>query len=764
MKTYQTILFLSSILSFAQIGSPAICAEGLTRYVNPWMGVIGRGNAAIGPQWPWGSINPGPDTKNGFTDGYDPTQKIRGFSQLHVTGTGGRGKYGQFLISPQVGLNVTETGHDSAKGEEEAKASSYRVRLIDYHILCELTPTKHAAIYRFTFPKSSEAHLVVDLGHNIPQDCTPYRSGYADQGEVFLDPQTRTIRGWGHYWGGTSSEPFSVYFAARYSKPAVAFGTWKDGLIARGVARQKVYRKRERIGAYLRYDTRENEEVFLKIAVSFSGMDQALSYLDHEIPAWDFERTRAAAEAAWNEKLKKIIIEGAPEDQKTIFYTALYNTMRMPRDRSGDNPSWKSDQPYWDDHYCIWDTWRTLFPLHVLINESMVRDNVKAFLDRFRHNGQVLDAFIAGNDGYYEWVSDENPDWFRNQGGDDVDNVIADAYLKNVRGIDWKAAYDLLRNNAERERAPSYRIGDRGWVPYRKYEFGFYCSRSLEFSYNDFCVAEVARGLGYTQDAERYLRRSRGWENLWNPQAESDGFQGFLAPRWLDGAWVPYDPKSDRAVASPGGPDRSFYEGTSWVYSYFVPHDFARLIALSGGPRAYCEKLTHALEKNLIDFSNEPSFLTPLSFIYASRPDLASYWVRKNVNRYTKDGFPGDEDSGAMSSWFIFATLGFFPNAGQDVYLIIGPMYPKATLTMLSGKQIIIEGIGASPENIYVQSAFLNGKPLHRAWLRHEDLQNGAVLKFVMGPKPSTWGQTPVPPSSPPIRDPEKAKEGLPEM
>lgn len=744
---HRTALISLAAVLLGQIHPLSACAEDLTRYVRPWMGVLGRGNVAIGPQLPWGSVNPGPDTPGGFTDGYDPARKIRGFSQLHVTGTGGTGKYGQFLLSPQIGLNVAETGHDSAKANEAARASYYRVRLTDYNILCELTPTNHAAIYRFTFPRSSDAHLVVDLGHNIPQDCTRFKGGYADQGEVFLDPREQIIRGWGRYWGGTSGEPFRVYFAARYSKPAAAFGTWKDGDVAPSATHQTVAKKRQRIGAYLRFDTADSEQVLVKIAVSFSSMDRAMSYLRDEIPAWEFEKTQAAAQKAWNDKLGRIAIQGATEDQKTIFYTALYNTMRMPRDRSGDNPGWKSDEPYWDDHYCVWDTWKTLFPLHVLLNESMVRDNVRAFLDRWKHNGQVLDSFIAGNDGCYEWLGDERPDWFRNQGGDDVDNIIADAYLKKVGGIDWNSAYDLLKNDAERERAPSYRIDDRGWLPHPRYEFGFYCSRSMEFSYNDFCVAQVARGLGRADDARRYEQRSRRWENLWNPQAESDGFHGFLAPRQLNGDWPPYDPKSAKTVDSPGGLDRSFYEGSSWVYSYFIPHDFARLIRLSGGPRAYCRRLTHALEANLIDFSNEPSFLTPFSFIYASRPDLASYWVRKNVGRYTKNGFPGDDDSGAMSSWFVFAALGFFPNAGQDVYLINGPLYPKVTLTMENGRRITIEGASASPANVYVQSATLNGKPLDRAWLRHEDLRRGAVLRFIMGPNPSAWGRTNVPPS-----------------
>jgi predicted alpha-1,2-mannosidase len=748
MKTRRlSLLTLAIYFSLGGFGPRELLAQNFVKYVNPWMGTIGAGSTSIGPQLPWGSINPGPDTPDGNTDGYNPNQKIRGFSQLHVTGTGGMGKYGQFLISPQIGLNVAEDGHDSGKAEEVPQASSYKVRLTNYDILCEFTPTKHAAIYRFTFPKSSESHLAIDLGHNIPKDSNGIRGGYADQGSVTVDPEKRLVRGWGQYWGGWSSEPFIVYFAAKYEKPAEV-GTWKNGATAPKTTNQNVDRKGDRIGAYLQFDTQEKEQVFLKIAVSFSSMEQALAYLDEEIPAWDFEKTNAAADVAWNEKLGKIAIEGASEDEKFLFYTCLYNTMRMPRDRSGDNPHWKSNEPFFDDHFCVWDTWRTVFPLHTIINESFVRDNVKAFLDRYRHNGQVLDAFIAGNDRVCAWFGDDNFYFERNQGGDNVDNVVADAYVKKVPGIDWAAAYDLLKNSANAERAASFRANDCGWVPFRRYEYGTFCSRSVEFSYNDFCVAEVARGLGHEKDAARFFRRSQGWENMWNPAAESDGYRGFLVPRLIGGAWAtPYDPKRDSLSTSTLFSDRCFGEGNAWIYSYFVPHDYARLIALTGGKKAYCDRLTHALDNNMIDFGNEPSFLTPFSFIYAGRPDLTSFWVRKNVANYTKDGFPGDEDSGAMGSWFVFATLGFFPNAGQNVYLVNGPAFPKAVITLENGKQIVIEAVNASRENVYVQSATLDGKPLDRAWLRHEDFRNGAAFRFVMGPKPSEWGQTSIPPS-----------------
>lgn len=721
-------------------------AQNFTSYINSAMGVIGPGNVAIGPQLPFGAITPGPDTRAGSTAGYNPEQKIRGFSQLHVTGTGGSSKYGVFLLSPQIGLNVRETGHDSQKSDELASPSYYKVFLNNYKIACELSSTRHCSIYRFVFPESHEANLLIDLGHNIPGDI--FNNGYADLGNVTVDPENSLVKGWAHYRGGWSGEGYSVYFAARYSKKAVRTGTWKDTVISGSNNIEKIDRAGERVGAFLGFDTGSGEKVLLKIAVSFVSSAQALSFLDQEIPDWNFERVSSAADEAWNREMKKIVINGTDE-QKTIFYSCLYNTMRQPHDRSGDNPHWSDGEPYWDDHYCVWDTWKTMFPLNTLINESMVRDNVKAFIDRYRHNGQVLDAFIAGNDRVLEMRSDGSNWFYRNQGGDDVDNIIADAYAKKVSGIDWNEAYKLLKNDAECERAPAYRVDDRGWIPYQSYGFGMDCSRTLEFAYNDFCTALMAKGLDKSADYQRFLQRSHGWQHLWNAGLTSEGFSGFIAPKNFEGDWLPFDPRGD---SSPGpgsfSDGRSFYEGSSWVYSYGLPHDIAKLISLEGGNEAYTRRLQYALENNLIDFSNEPSFITPFSFHYALRPDLSSYWVRKNFAKYTPVGFPGDEDSGAMSSWYVFSSMGFFPVAGQNLYLLTGPLYSKAVLSMENGKKVVIEGENASPENVYVQSATLNGKPLDRAWITHDELRSGAVLKFVMGRAPSGWGKKIPPPSA----------------
>jgi predicted alpha-1,2-mannosidase len=753
------------LLLVGMIGMQVMAEESLTRHVNPWMGVRGVGNTYPGPQLPWGSVNPGPDTEAGYTAGYNPKRKIRGFSQLHVSGTGGPGKYGQFLLSPQIGLKVGETEHDSAKTDEVATASRYQVRLTDYDILCEVTPTHHAALYRLTYPDAEEVHLVFDLGHNIPRDSNCFKAGYVNEGEVVVDEKTQSVQGWGLYWGGWSGEPFRVFFAARFNQPVAGFGTWKDGVIKAGAPAEREIGKPHRLGCFLKFKTQSSRPVLVKMAVSFTSVEQAERYLADELPDWDFEKVCAEADAAWNQKLEKVKVEGASDEQLGIFYSALHRTFIMPRNRTGDNPKWVSKVPYWDDQYCIWDTWKTLFPLHTLISESMVRDNLKAWMDRFIHNGEIADAFIAGNDRYYEWHVN-TWEWLRNQGGDNFNNVFADAYLKGVEGIDWKAAYAILKFSADAERAPAYRAGDRGWLPYRCYPFGLVCSRSMEFAYNDFCVAQMASRMGEKADAERYLMRSRQWTNLWNAELESDGFKGFIAPRDMNGKWFEYDPKTDKAASSPGGLDRAFYEGSSWVYSFFAPHDFSRLIQRSGGAETYVKKLQHAMESGehhifvvndgtvgigsapgLIDMSNEPSFMTPFSFIYAGRPDLTSYWVRKNMANYTRDNFPGDEDSGAMSAWYVFAALGLFPNAGQDLYLLSGPLFPRATLQRENKSKIVIEGVNVSPDNIYVQSVTLNGQSLERAWIRHQEIKDGATLRFVMGDKPSAWGKKILPPA-----------------
>lgn len=768
MKKYflHKVVLLLVILSlvFTQSGKAAnlpnkkgFVVKDLADYVNTLIGTKGYGASGgtfLGPIMPFGSIYPGPDTAEGDSAGYRFDRPIRGFSQTHVSGTGGGGKYGNFLVSPQTGaINVGETEHDSEKADEVAKAYYYSVDLKRYGVKTEIAPTHNAAIYRFTFPKAKESSILIDLAHYIPSDLSDcYSKGYAVVQNVSIDVKNKKITGWGTYHGGWDSGRYNIYFTASFDKVPSAYGTWKNGKLTVNSTKDSVdvsamtfdqirtmdASKKNRIGAYFSFQTKKNEVIQMKIAVSMVSINNATAFLKTEIPTWNFDNVKATGKAEWNKALSTILLEGADDTQKTIFYSNLFRTMTMLHNRTGDNP-WGSGEPYYDDQYCIWDTFRTEYPLLTILKESVVRDNIKSFIDRHKHNvatnnlpNTVMDAFIAGNEATGA------------QGGDDAGNVIADAYIKGVSGIDWEKAYKILKYQADNNRLDDYRNNDKGWLSTPTTDWqNTACSKTLEFAYNDFVTAQVAKGLGKLDDYNRYLVRSRGWENLWDPALKSDGFKGMIRGKAANGSWnQDFDPKKWYTW---GGP--YFYEGSAWTYSYFVPHDMERLINLMGGAATFTNRLKYAFDSHMIDLGNEPSFLATRLFDYAGRPDLTSYYTRNAIKNWTTNGYPGDEDAGAMSSFYIFSTLGFFPNAGQDLYLMNGPLFKKATIQMENGNKIILNGVNASEKNMYIQSATLNGKTFNKSWFTHEDLRKGAEFTFVMGPKPSDWGKTSIPPT-----------------
>jgi predicted alpha-1,2-mannosidase len=695
------------------------------------MGVQAESNGVIGPQLPHGSINPSPQTPHGGHGGYRPREPVRGFGQLHVSGTGW-GTYGQIFLSPQTGLAIGESEHDSETADEAATPAYYGVTLKRYGIRAEVTPTHHAALYRFTYPAVGTRTLLFDLAHSIPTDIAPEIRGRFLGGELRIHARENAVSGWGIYSGGfNSGAPYRVFFYAVANTPFESFGTWTDGDLDDGATKVASTR---RIGGYLRFAQAGPSSVRLKIAVSFRNGEQAQHYLANEIPGFDFDAVRTRAEARWNETLGSIVLEGASPPQAALFYTALYHSFVMPRDRTGDNPQWTSDAPFWDDHYAVWDTWRSKFPLMCLLRPSMVRDNVLALCDRLEHTGEVGDSFVAGDDG-------------PKQGGDDVDAIVAEAYATDVKGIDWSRAFALLRHTAEHQRYPEYL--KRGWIPDDQHPL-MACSNTLECAYNDATSAAVAAGLAKnpTQNtaelqalSAHWRERALRWEKLWNPQLTSDGFAGFVQPRQSDETWiVPFEPKQNF-----GSWHSHFYEANSWTYSLFVPHDFARLIALSGGPERFVARVDHAFSAKLVELANEPSFMAARAFNYAGRPDRNAYWTHKVMTELYSltRGYPGNEDSGAMGSWYVFSAMGFFPNAGQGVYLINGPFCPKITLTMEDGRKLVVEARGVSPENLYVQSLTLNGKAWTRNWFTYDDIRKGGHLEFVMGPQPSDWGTEP---------------------
>ncbi len=704
-----------------------------SQFVDPFIGVRDDiSNCVIGPQLPFGSINPSPHTIEGGHDGYNPRKPIRGFGQLHASGTGW-GKYGQFLISPQTGLATTEQGHDSEKEDELAKPYEYSVSLKRYGISVSVAPEMHSAMYQIVFPATDSACVLIDLTHNIPQHIASYVGGKALNGKFDFKDLGKTIVGSGEYTGGFGGGSYPLYFVAKLSKKPLSYGTFLDNTIQAGENTLQVTNEKQRMGGYVQYANEKIDTLYLKIAVSFKSSEQANFWLNQEIPLWDYKNVVQKARDRWDHELSKIEINGTNK-QKKIFYTAMYHAHLMPRNRTNDFQGYGNNTPVWDDHYAVWDTWRTVFPLMALINQNMVADNVNSFIARFNKNGYVRDAFIAGID-----MAEE-------QGGNNIDNIIAEAWMKQLTGINWDEAYRLLKNNAEKMREGwqgwgNFRIVDaemgayktNGWIPSGIMS----CSKTLEYAYNDYLTAQVAKGLGYKTDYEKYLARSEKWQYLWSPNAKSDGFNGFIVPRKPNGDFESINLKKDF-----GSWNNYFYEGNSWTYSYFVPHEFDKLVYLNGGQVAFAEKLQHAFENNLIHYGNEPAFLTPYSFIYANRPDLASYYGKLLARKeFTLDGYPGNEDSGAMSAWYIFTTLGLFPNAGQNIYYLIGPSVDNATIKLSNGKKINIIADNLTEENIYVKECFINGKKWEHAWIKYDCLKNGAELRFEMAPKPTDWAK-----------------------
>ena len=417
--------------------------------------------------------------------------------------------------------------------------------------------------------------------------------------------------------------------------------------------------------------------------------------------------------------------------------------MLMPTDRTGENPLWKSTQPYYDDFYAIWDIFRTSGPLLTLIAPQRETAIVRALVDLYRHEDWLPDARSGNYNG-------------RTQGGSDAEFLLTDAYVKGLRGVDWKTALAAEEHDAEVTPTDPLKEGRGGLPDYLKLGYvsieGFDrpASVTMEYAADDFEVALLAKGLGQRAAYRKYLARSGNWRNLWDPNFSESGYTGFIRPRHRDGTWLtPFN-----AMMSDSWNGDTFYEGNSWTYSFFTPQDVEALVEKMGGPETFVRRLDAFFSvPGRYDVGNEPGFLIPYLYIWAGRPDKTDERVRSILAKSFHaglNGLPGNDDSGAMSSWCAFAQMGIFPNAGQDVYLIGSPAFPQTTLHLARGKTFTIVAKNISPANIYVVAATLNGKPLDRAWLRHREIAAGGRLVLTMANAPDGWGARILPPSTPP--------------
>jgi predicted alpha-1,2-mannosidase len=493
-------------------------------------------------------------------------------------------------------------------------------------------------------------------------------------------------------------------------------------------------------GAYFTFNNTKGEQVKMKVGISFISIGKAKQNIEVEINHWDFNKVKDDAEDKWNKKLNTIIVKTQNEDQKKIFYSALYRTMLMPVNRTGENPKWTSSIPYFDDFFCIWDTYRATHPLLTLIQKDQQVAIINSLLDIYKQEGYMPDARSGNYTG-------------RTQGGSNSDVLIADAFVKGLTGIDYTVGLKAMLTNAEVPPGGDERKWGRGglWdynnLGYVSTNFERGGSRTMEYSYNDYCIALVANGLGKDSIAKKYFQRSSNWKNIWNTQIKSDGSSGFIWPKKRDGSW---DPKWN--VHQSEGLRGWLYEGNSWEYSLYVPQNMKDLIKKAGGDVAFTKRLDTFFTKNSKTFhpwlndyynvNNEPGFLTPTLYNYVGKPYKTNQTVRKIIAKnysVKPEGLPGNDDAGSMSAWYVFHSMGFFPVAGQDLYMISTPMFDHVTLNLGDDKKLIIICNGSNAKNVYIRSAKLNGKKLDRSWFTHTEIKNGAVLEFEMSDKPSDW-------------------------
>lgn len=676
-----------------------------------------KGDTSPGPCLPNGSIHPGPDTgASSGNAGFRPNRDIVGFAQLHAQGTGGTSTYGNFLVTPRTGMATSESAHASPASGAVARPHEYLVRLDRWGIDVEVTMTGKVAIYRFTFPESNDARILIDLGRKIGGELS------LNDGSVDVNPTSRQISGGGNYRDFWNSTPW-IYMCAEVDTTPASHGIWVDGTTYPGTSSFSINSKR-RLGGYFQFDTAPGQVVTLKIAVSFESVEKARSYLTTDLPGWDYDAVRDAARDRWNDILGRLEMDGLTAQQRVQLATAWAHCNTQPRDRTGDFAKFPDTAPMYDDHYTLWDTYKTLFPLQTILRPDLVRDVVKSFVTRAQtnSNGYVATAFIGGREALV------------GQGGNTVDTVVTDAWARGIEGVDWNEVYlEILRHNAENMRTTEYRTlgyvaeGRRG--PYsNRMKSG---SGTVAFAYEDDCASRVAAALGYDADAAFYAQRSHNWENVFNPNVIDGDHEGFIVPRNLDGSWT----NPSQSATWTGG----FYEGTPWIYSFQFFHDIDRLVAAMGGREAFISRIEYAFANGLIDFTNEPSFQTPWLPCHPEidRPDLASRFADQMLGAFPSDDYPGDEDSGAMASLLLFLHAGLYPQVGQDTFFLHGPRVPEVRLNQPDGTTFTLRGIGASSTNRYIQSARLNGRPHTRPWITQSEIREGGELDFQMGPTPN---------------------------
>lgn len=745
-------LFLAMSAGLAVKAQTVLKVTDPVEWVNPLMGTDSKGSLSNGNTYPaialpWGMNFWMPQTNtigNGWAYQYS-ADKIRGFKQTHQPSPW-INDYGQFAIMPVTGkLKFTQDDRASwySHKAEIAKPYYYSVYLADADVTTEITPTERAAQFRFTFPRTDSAFVVVDAFD---------RGSY-----IKVIPGENKIIGYTTRNSGGVPENFKNYFVLVFDKPFTISKAWNGNRLAGDTLELQA----GHVGAIVGFKTGKGEKVHVKVASSFISFEQAALNLEREIGNDAFDATRQKAKAAWNKELGRMLVEGGTADQVRTFYSCLYRVLLFPRkfyEYDAQNQivhyspyNGKVLPGYMFTDNGFWDTFRAVFPFFTLMYPELNSHIMEGLANTYKESGWLP-----------EWASPGHRDCMV---GSNSASLIADAYLKGIRGFDINTLYEAILKNTENE-GPLSSVGRKGvkfynelgYIPY-DVKINENAARTLEYAYDDFTIYKLATALKRPQaEIDRFAKRSQYYRNLFDPETK------LMRGKNKDGKF--------QAPFNPFKWGDAFTEGNSWHYTWSVFHDVQGLADLMGGrnmfarmldsvfvmPPVYDESyygsVIHEIREMQIGnmgqyaHGNQPIQHMIYLYNYAGQPWKAQYWLRQVMDKLYHagpDGYCGDEDNGQTSAWYVFTAMGFYPVCpGTDQYVLGAPLFPKMTVTLENGKTFVVEAPGNSVTNLYTQSIQLNGKAHTKNWISHAAIQQGGVMRVNMGAQPEkTKGTAP---------------------
>ncbi|NMN37017.1 GH92 family glycosyl hydrolase [Pedobacter sp. SG918] len=750
-------LLLSALVTSAQ--------QNLVQYVKPIIGTSKMGHTYPGATVPFGSVQLSPETDtlsyevngkyNGdvykYCAGYKYEDKtITGFSHTHFSGTG-HSDLGDFLIMPTQGkLQLNPGVASNPKGgyrsayshaNEVAEAGYYKVKLDDDNITAELTSTTRVGMHQYTFPKSDQSHIILDLMAGIYNYEEKTIWTYVRVVNDTLITGYRQTNGWARtrtvYFAMSFSKPFKSYGRKSYDAKQAYRGFW--GKFNQEQNFPEIAGKKLKM--FFDFDTQEGEKIKIKFALSPVSQENALQNMRAEISGWDFEKVKAQAQATWNKELNKIQVTTS-NDNKINFYTALYHAFINPTTYTDINGEYKGlDQGIHkaDDFtnyttFSLWDTYRALHPFFNITQPSRSNDMVKSMLAHYDQSSLHMLPI---------WSHYANDNWCMS--GYHSVSVISDAIIKGTYNGDANKALDACIATAKHRdyEGIGYYI-DKGYIPAEK--SGISVSNNLEYSYDDWSIAQLAKKLNRMDVYDEFIKRSNNWKNNY------DSATGFMRPKLADGTFKKqFDPKDTEG--------QGFIEGNSWNYSFFVPQDPTSLIEMMGGKKKFATRLDTLFTMHLPDeffahteditregiiggyvHGNEPAHHIAYLYNWTDQPWKTQAQIRHILNmqyKPTADGLGGNDDCGQMSAWYMFSSLGFYPVApGSDAYSLGSPLVNNAVINLENGKTFTVEAIKQSDKNVYVEKVLLNGKEITDHKIKHADITNGGKLTFYMSAKP----------------------------